>query len=118
MTLKCSFFYCAVLVLSKQLFMEDNTLKSVYIGPIKLSLFLLPDISCTYYLYLCFISHLLYDVISVDYSCSYWKSTLPKQGWMYLSINHVCFYAFFMGSETKLVMKWSELTVSDVYHSN
>ncbi|XP_065900835.1 TBC1 domain family member 9-like isoform X2 [Dysidea avara] len=48
------------------------------------------------------------------YSCSYWKGTLPKQGWMYLSINHLCFYAFFMGNEIKLVLRWSEITKLEI----
>ena len=33
------------------------------------------------------------------YSCSYWKGKVPRQGWMYLSINHLCFYSFLMGRE-------------------
>lgn len=33
------------------------------------------------------------------YSCSYWKGRVPRQGWMYLSINHLCFYSFLMGRE-------------------
>lgn len=36
------------------------------------------------------------------YSCSYWKGKVPRQGWMYLSINHLCFYSFLMGREGKL----------------
>lgn len=33
------------------------------------------------------------------YSCSYWKGKVPRQGWMYLSINHLCFSSFLMGRE-------------------
>jgi len=33
------------------------------------------------------------------YSCSYWKGKVPRQGWVYLSINHLCFYSFLMGRE-------------------
>lgn len=36
------------------------------------------------------------------YSCSYWKGKVPRQGWMYLSINHLCFYSFLMGREGRL----------------
>lgn len=36
------------------------------------------------------------------YSCSYWKGKVPRQGWMYLSINHLCFYSFLMGREGEL----------------
>ena len=51
-------------------------------------------------------------VVSVDYSCSYRKNTLPRQGWVYLSVNHLAFYSFFMGSETMIVLRWSDVTVS------
>jgi len=33
------------------------------------------------------------------YSCSYWKGRVPRQGWLYLSINHICFYSFLLGKE-------------------
>ncbi|XP_033016713.1 TBC1 domain family member 9 [Lacerta agilis] len=39
------------------------------------------------------------------YSCSYWKGKVPRQGWMYLSINHLCFYSFLMGREGMNTMK-------------
>ena len=38
------------------------------------------------------------------YSCSYWKGKLPSQGWMYLSINHLAFYAYFLGKESKVLL--------------
>ncbi|XP_059553956.1 TBC1 domain family member 9 isoform X2 [Myotis daubentonii] len=44
------------------------------------------------------------------YSCSYWKGKVPRQGWMYLSINHLCFYSFLMGREAKLVIRWVDVT--------
>ncbi|KAH1017221.1 TBC1 domain family member 9-like [Dendroctonus ponderosae] len=44
------------------------------------------------------------------YSCSYWKGKLPRQGWMYLSINYCCFYAFILGTDTKVCIRWSEVT--------
>eukprot|EP00794_Sanderia_malayensis_P016811 gene16811-18507_t len=43
------------------------------------------------------------------YSCSYWKGKLPRQGWMYLSVNHLCFYSYFLGKETKLVIRWTDI---------
>lgn len=33
------------------------------------------------------------------YSCSYWKGKVPRQGWLYLSINHLCFYSYLLGKE-------------------
>lgn len=33
------------------------------------------------------------------YSCSYWKGRVPRQGWLYLAVNHLCFYSFLLGKE-------------------
>jgi len=44
------------------------------------------------------------------YSCSYWKGHVPRQGWMYLSVNHLCFYSFLMGGEAKLIVRWTDIT--------
>ncbi|KAF3421656.1 hypothetical protein E2986_04563 [Frieseomelitta varia] len=41
---------------------------------------------------------------------SYWKSRLPRQGWLYLSINHMCFYAYILARETKLIIRWADIT--------
>ncbi|CAH1268349.1 TBC1D9 [Branchiostoma lanceolatum] len=47
------------------------------------------------------------------YSCSYWKGRVPRQGWIYLSINHLCFYSFLMGKEAKLIVRWTDVTQLD-----
>lgn len=39
------------------------------------------------------------------YSCSYWKGKVPRQGWLYLSINHLCFYSYLLGKEGWLCLK-------------
>uniref|UniRef100_A0A3P8X003 TBC1 domain family member 9 n=1 Tax=Cynoglossus semilaevis TaxID=244447 RepID=A0A3P8X003_CYNSE len=44
------------------------------------------------------------------YSCSYWKGKVPRQGWLYLSINHLCFYSYILGKEAKLVVRWADMT--------
>ncbi|KAM4555975.1 TBC1 domain family member 9B isoform 1-T1 [Odontesthes bonariensis] len=44
------------------------------------------------------------------YSCSYWKGRVPRQGWLYLSINHLCFYSFLLGKEVTVVVPWTEVT--------
>uniref|UniRef100_A0AAY5KF48 TBC1 domain family member 9 n=1 Tax=Esox lucius TaxID=8010 RepID=A0AAY5KF48_ESOLU len=44
------------------------------------------------------------------YSCSYWKGKVPRQGWLYLSINHICFYSYLLGKEAKLVIRWADIT--------
>lgn len=33
------------------------------------------------------------------YSCCCWKGRVPRQGFLYLSINHVAFYSFLLGKE-------------------
>ncbi|XP_064417431.1 TBC1 domain family member 9 [Latimeria chalumnae] len=45
------------------------------------------------------------------YSCSYWKGKVPRQGWMYLSINHLCFHSFLLGKEAKVVIRWVDITL-------
>lgn len=42
-------------------------------------------------------------------SYSYWKSRIPRQGWLYLSVNHMCFYAYILARETKLVIRWADI---------
>lgn len=44
------------------------------------------------------------------YSCSYWKGRVPRQGWLYLSVNHLCFYSFLLGKEVTLIVQWTEVT--------
>nr|XP_006133249.1 TBC1 domain family member 8 isoform X1 [Pelodiscus sinensis] len=43
------------------------------------------------------------------YSCCCWKGKVPRQGWLYLSINHLCFYSFFLGKELKLLIPWVDV---------
>nr|XP_032649816.1 TBC1 domain family member 8 isoform X4 [Chelonoidis abingdonii] len=43
------------------------------------------------------------------YSCCCWKGKVPRQGWLYLSINHFCFYSFFLGKELKLLVPWVDV---------
>ncbi|XP_075712307.1 TBC1 domain family member 9B isoform X2 [Rhinoderma darwinii] len=44
------------------------------------------------------------------YSCSYWKGRVPRQGWLYLTVNHLCFYSFLLGKEVTLIMQWLDVT--------
>ncbi|XP_075941216.1 TBC1 domain family member 8 [Anarhichas minor] len=44
------------------------------------------------------------------YSCCCWKGRVPRQGFLYLSINHAAFYSFLLGKEVKLVIPWAEVT--------
>ncbi|XP_045443253.1 TBC1 domain family member 8 isoform X2 [Pipistrellus kuhlii] len=43
------------------------------------------------------------------YSCCCWKGRVPRQGWLYLSANHLCFYSFLLGRELKLVIPWVDI---------
>uniref|UniRef100_A0AAX7STC9 TBC1 domain family member 8B n=1 Tax=Astatotilapia calliptera TaxID=8154 RepID=A0AAX7STC9_ASTCA len=44
------------------------------------------------------------------YSCCCWKGRVPRQGFLYLSINHMAFYSFLLGKEVKFVIPWAEVT--------
>uniref|UniRef100_A0A8C2MW01 TBC1 domain family member 9B n=1 Tax=Cricetulus griseus TaxID=10029 RepID=A0A8C2MW01_CRIGR len=44
------------------------------------------------------------------YSCSFWKGRVPRQGWLYLTVNHLCFYSFLLGKEVSLVVQWVDVT--------
>lgn len=42
-------------------------------------------------------------------TCSYVKNKIPNQGNLYISLNHICFYSYMLGSETKRVIRFAEL---------
>lgn len=44
-----------------------------------------------------------------DYSCNYWTGNVPRQGWIYLSSSHLCFYAYVMGRQTQLKLPWTDV---------
>lgn len=41
---------------------------------------------------------------------SYWIKAFPRQGWLYLSLNHMCFYSYIFGGETKIILRWTDVT--------
>lgn len=41
---------------------------------------------------------------------SYAKGKLPRQGHMYLSLNYLAFYSYMLGKETKLLLRYSDIT--------
>ncbi|XP_074069912.1 TBC1 domain family member 8 isoform X2 [Macrotis lagotis] len=49
------------------------------------------------------------EKLIIYYSCCCWKGRVPRQGWLYLSINHLCFYSFFLGKELKLIIPWVDV---------
>lgn len=48
----------------------------------------------------------------IDYACSFSKNRVPRQGWMYLSMNYICFYSFLMGKEAKIVIPYIDIMVN------
>uniref|UniRef100_A0A674E6I3 TBC1 domain family member 8B n=1 Tax=Salmo trutta TaxID=8032 RepID=A0A674E6I3_SALTR len=50
------------------------------------------------------------EKLVTTYSCCCWKGRVPRQGWLYLSINHMAFYSFLLGKEVKFVVPWAEVT--------
>ncbi|XP_069060509.1 TBC1 domain family member 8 isoform X3 [Pleurodeles waltl] len=49
------------------------------------------------------------EKLIANYPCCCWKGHVPRQGWLYLSINHFCFYSSFLGKELKLVIPWMDV---------
>ena len=45
----------------------------------------------------------------IDYACSYTKNRVPRQGWMYLSLNYISFYSFLMGKEAKIIISYTDI---------
>ncbi|XP_027846091.2 TBC1 domain family member 9 [Aphis gossypii] len=43
------------------------------------------------------------------YSCSYLKNKIPHQGWLYLSLEYLCFYSYLFGIEYKIVVRWTDV---------
>lgn len=40
---------------------------------------------------------------------SYWKNKIPRQGWLYLSVEYLCFYTYILGIEDKIVIRWADV---------
>ena len=45
------------------------------------------------------------------YSGTYWQGRKPIQGRLYFSVNFICFYSFIVGKQTKIQIRWTEITV-------
>ncbi|XP_039293126.1 TBC1 domain family member 9 isoform X2 [Nilaparvata lugens] len=43
------------------------------------------------------------------YPCSYMKKIVPYQGWIYLSISHLCFHCLIFGKEKKVIIRWVDV---------
>ncbi|XP_032598993.1 TBC1 domain family member 9 isoform X2 [Drosophila grimshawi] len=44
-----------------------------------------------------------------SYSATYIESKIPRQGQLYISLNHVCFYSYMLSQEIKLIIRFAEL---------
>ncbi|KAH8339261.1 hypothetical protein KR074_009503, partial [Drosophila pseudoananassae] len=44
-----------------------------------------------------------------SYSATYVKNKIPRQGQLYISLNHVCFHSYMLGQEIKRIIRFSEL---------
>ena len=53
------------------------------------------------------------DKLVSYYSCTNWQGRLPAQGWLYLTVNHLAFYSFLLGVETKVLIRWTDVTKID-----
>ena len=53
-----------------------------------------------------------------DYSCSYWRGRVPRQGWLYLSVNYLCFHSSLLGKDMSLMIKFTDIIVSSSSHLN
>lgn len=45
------------------------------------------------------------------YSATCWEGRKPIQGKLYFSVNFLCFYSFIVGQQTKIQVRWTEITV-------
>lgn len=43
------------------------------------------------------------------YSCTHWQGRIPAQGWLYLTVNNLAFYSFILGTETKVLIRWTDV---------
>ncbi|XP_060652337.1 TBC1 domain family member 9 isoform X1 [Drosophila nasuta] len=44
-----------------------------------------------------------------SYSATYVKNKIPRQGQLYISLNHVCFYSYLLSEEIKRIIRFAEL---------
>ncbi|EDW18570.1 TBC1 domain family member 9 isoform X1 [Drosophila mojavensis] len=44
-----------------------------------------------------------------SYSATYVKNKIPRQGQLYISLNHVCFYSYMLSQEIKRIIRFAEL---------
>lgn len=38
---------------------------------------------------------------------------MPRQGWLYLSVNYACFHAYILGRESTVCIRWADVTELD-----
>lgn len=48
---------------------------------------------------------------------SYLKNKLPRRGWLYLSVEYLCFHSYLLGIEDKIVVRWTDVINLDKNNS-
>lgn len=43
------------------------------------------------------------------YIFSYWKNKIPRKGWLYLSVEYLCFHSYILGIEEKIIVRWTDV---------
>lgn len=43
------------------------------------------------------------------YIFSYWKNKIPRKGWLYLSVEFLCFHSYILGIEEKIIVRWTDV---------
>ncbi|UJR27471.1 hypothetical protein I4U23_008757 [Adineta vaga] len=49
------------------------------------------------------------EKLVIYYSCCYWRGRVPREGWLYLSVNYLCFYSNSLGKDLNLVVKFTDI---------
>jgi len=37
------------------------------------------------------------------------KNNIPRRGWLYLSVEYLCFHSYLLGIEDKIVVRWTDV---------
>ncbi|CAF1198804.1 unnamed protein product, partial [Rotaria sordida] len=57
------------------------------------------------------------EKLVIYYSCSFWRGRLPRQGYLYLSVNYLCFYSDLLGKEITIVIKFTDIISLERIHN-
>ncbi|CAF1312878.1 unnamed protein product, partial [Rotaria sordida] len=57
------------------------------------------------------------EKLVIYYSCSFWRGRVPRQGYLYLSVNYLCFYSGLLGKEITIVIKFTDIISLERVHN-